>query len=123
MYSASEAVARQFVIDVGWLNAGPADLLDHGLPDGFTDRLIPEVYGRALTVHYAGRLDQVCFKTFAAADVSGRHLTDLLALAPTEDEVVFAVRWIAEQDTMDGFRPQLAELLDYLGMSHAIDGF
>jgi len=121
--AAAEAVAAQFVIDAGWLNAGPADLLDHGLPDGFAERLIPEDYGYALTVHYAGRLDQICFKTFAAADVSGRHLTDLVALAPTDDEVRFAVSWIAQQDTLDGFRPQLIELLDYLEVPHAIDGF
>lgn len=57
----------------------------------------------------------------AAADSAGRHLTDLLALNPAEPEIRFAVRWIAEQDTLEGFRPQLVGLLDYLGMPHAID--
>ncbi|TDB36921.1 MAG: hypothetical protein D9V44_10460 [Actinobacteria bacterium] len=115
---AAAAVAVEFQIEPGWINAGPADLIDHGLPEGFATRLVPRSYGSALTVHYAGRLDQICFKTYAAADVSGRHLTDLEALQPTADEVRFALKWIEEQDNSDGFRVQLVELLEHLGMAY-----
>ena len=119
--AAVKAVAREFAIDSSWLNAGPADLLDHGLPDGFESRLIASTYGPNLTVHFASRLDQVCLKTYAAADLAGRHLTDLVALAPTDDEMLFAIRWVAQQDPSDGFRSQLLALLDYLGMADVYD--
>ncbi len=120
--SAVAAVASQYLIDSNWLNAGPADLIDHGLPEGFEGRLITNRIGHALTVHFAARLDQICFKTYAAADVAGRHLTDLLALRPSDDEMAIALRWIADQDDSEGFRQQLTELLDYMGMTHVARG-
>ncbi|MCE5204303.1 MAG: hypothetical protein ABFC80_06585 [Coriobacteriales bacterium] len=120
LIQASAAVAEQFQIEPDWLNAGPADLMDHGLPVGFETRLVPRTYGPALTVHFAGRLDQICFKLYAAADVGGRHLVDLQALGPTEEEMRFALEWVRQQDDSEGFRAQLAELFDYLGMSHVI---
>jgi hypothetical protein len=119
--AAVTAVAIQFAIEPGWLNAGPADLVDWGLPVGFEGRLVPVEYGRALRVHFAGRLDLICFKTYAAADVAGRHLTDLIALAGTEDEMDFAPRWAVTQDPSAGFRSQLAGLADYMGVRHVLD--
>jgi hypothetical protein len=119
--AAAQAVAQEFMIDSSWLNAGPADLLDHGLPDGFESRLIGRNYGPDLTVHFASRLDQVCFKTYAAADLAGRHLTDLVALSATEDEILLALRWVARQDPSEGFHAQLLELLAYLGMGDVYD--
>lgn len=114
------AVAAQFGLEGGWLNTGPADLVDHGLPAGFEGRLVSRGYGDVLTVHFAGRLDQICFKTFAAADSAGRHLTDLLELAPAHDELRFAALWIADQDTLDGFRARLNELLAYMGVPDVV---
>ncbi|MDX2054610.1 MAG: DUF6036 family nucleotidyltransferase [Polyangiaceae bacterium] len=65
----SEAVA-----DVGvaqglapdWLNSGPTSLLDFGLPDGFQSRLSTRSFG-TLTLHVAGRFDQVREPRQAAA--------------------------------------------------------
>ncbi len=118
---AAAAVANQYQLEPGWLNPGPADLIDHGLPEGFEGRLVPRIYGRALVVHFASRVDLICFKTFAAADVAGRHLTDLQALKPSEEEIRVALRWIEQQDDSDGFRMQLAGLLEYLGMQHVTE--
>lgn len=121
LVSAVTAVARQFGLPADWLNCGPTDLIDHGLPPGFEERLSSTRHGATLTVHYASRLDQICFKTFAAADSAGRHLTDLLSLGPTEDEMRFAVSWVRNQDDSAAFTKQLALLLGYLGMSHVVD--
>jgi hypothetical protein len=88
--------------------------VDWGLPEGFETRLVTKPYGTALAVHFSGRLDQICFKTYAAADVAGRHLTDLTKLAPTRDEMDFAFRWVVTQDPSTGFRAQLEQLADYL---------
>src|SRR5688572_19445921 len=46
-----------------WLNAGPASLLDFGLPNGFETRLETRQFG-SLTLHLAGRFDQICFKLY-----------------------------------------------------------
>ncbi len=91
LVAARDKVARDFEISEGWLNAGPADLLRWGLPDGFVDRLTPRRYGDHLVVHFAGRLDQIHFKLYAAADqLGGRHEDDLRVLEPTEGELVLA---------------------------------
>src|ERR1700733_14411792 len=37
-----------------WLNPGPTSLLDHGLPEGFEERLTPRTFG-GLVVHVASR--------------------------------------------------------------------
>jgi hypothetical protein len=83
--------------------------------------LVAVEYGSSLRVHFAGRVDQICFKTYAAADVAGRHLTDLVALAPNEDEMEQAFRWAVSQDPSAGFRTQLAGLADYMGVRHVLD--
>jgi hypothetical protein len=62
LVEARDQVARDFNLPEDWLNAAPADLLDFGLPDGFVDRLERRDYGEALTVHLAGRFDQIHFK-------------------------------------------------------------
>lgn len=121
LLAAVQAVAIQFVVEPGWLNGGPSDLIDWGLPEGFEERLVAVDYGRALRIHFASRLDQICLKTYAAADVAGRHLTDLIALAPAEDEMDLALRWAVSQDPSGGFRIQLAGLADYLGVRHVLD--
>lgn len=57
--AAGERVARDFGLPSGWLNAGPTDMLRWGLPEGFMSRVVTRVYGLALTIHFAGRLDQI----------------------------------------------------------------
>jgi hypothetical protein len=79
--TARDRVGRDFELGENWLNAGPTDLLKWGLPDGFMSRVVTRRYGNALTVHFAGRVDQIHFKLFAMVDqAGGRHEADLRAL-------------------------------------------
>lgn len=100
-----------------WLNPGPTDLLDLGLPDGFQDRVETIEFG-GLTVHLAGRFDQICFKLYAAVDQGPRskHFADLRQLDATPDELVSAARWARGHDPSEGFRSQLVEALHLLGV-------
>jgi hypothetical protein len=82
---ASDRVARDFSLPAEWLNAGPTDLLDFGLPEGFLERLMRRDYGAGLSVHLASRIDQIHFKLYALVDRGpGKHEQDLRALSPTE---------------------------------------
>lgn len=114
-------VANQLGVDPHWLNSGPARLMGWGLREGFASRLTSISYGATLRVHIGSRLDQICFKTYAAADVAGRHLTDLISLSPTRDEMDFAFSWTLQQDSSLGFRSQLEQLADYLEVRDVLD--
>jgi hypothetical protein len=88
-----------------WLNAGPASLLDLGLPEGFLQRAQRRSYGEALTVLFASRTDQIHFKLYAAVDQgAGWHFADLQALEPTEPELQ-AARWSRTHDPSVSQRP------------------
>lgn len=118
--AATAQVGRDLMLDEAWLNPGPTDLLDFGLPDGFWSRVQPRRYGDFLTVDFAGRLDQVHLKLFAMADQGpGRHEADLRALKPTRDELVTAARWTRRHDPSEGFRSVLQQALHYLGVDDA----
>lgn len=82
-----------------WLNPGPTDQLKQGLPEGFRDRITKHVFG-GLTVHLAGRFDQICFKLYAAADSGpeSKHVRDLIDLDPTDEEMGAAAAWVKQQD-------------------------
>ncbi len=98
-----------------WLNPGPADLLDLGLPAGFSDRVEIRRYG-ALTVRLAARVDQVAFQLYAAVDQGpdSKHFADLKRLAPTPDELLAAARWTRTHDPSEGFRTMLHQALSAL---------
>jgi hypothetical protein len=114
---AADQVANLMKLSPGWLNAGPASMLDFGLPGGFLDRTTRRDYG-GLVVHLASRYDQVCFKLYAAADDSprGKHFADLKQLAPTPDELRSAAAWAKTHDMSDGFRQILDQVLATLGV-------
>ena len=113
-------VARDFGLPEDWLNTGPADLLDFGLPDGLVGRLDRRDYGPALSIHFASRFDQIHLKLYAMADQGpGRHEADLRALNPTHDELLTASRWTRTHDPSEGFREQLVAALFYLGIQDA----
>jgi len=105
-------VAADLGLPDGWLNNGPADLFEMGLPAGFSDRLESRHYGSHLTVWFIGRLDQIHFKLYAAADQgAGRHVNDLMVLAPTGDELLAAARWAFTHDPSPGFRELMKTIL------------
>lgn len=115
--SARDRVGHDFGLPGDWLNPGPTDLLDLGLPQGFLDRVETRTYGDSLTVSFASRLDQVHFKLYALVDQGpGRHESDLRALSPTGEELLKAARWARTHDPSPGFKAVLEEVLRHLGV-------
>ncbi len=120
LLAARDRVARDFGLSTDWLNAGPASLMDLGLPDGFLDRVQTRRLGDGLTVHFASRVDQIHFKLYALVDQGpGKHEQDLRALAPTRQELIQAARWTRSHDPSEGFRQMLVEALRHLGVEDA----
>jgi hypothetical protein len=120
LLEAAAQVARDLALGPRWLNNGPSSdeggLFQMGLPDGFVARLSERVFGPRLTVYFIGRLDQIHFKLYAAADQRDpTHLDDLQALKPTDDELETAARWAMTHDVSEGFRWLLQELLKEMG--------
>jgi hypothetical protein len=114
---AAVEVAALVGIDDDWLNPGPADLLRFGLPRGYETRMVTRRFG-GLTVHLAGRFDQICFKLYAAVDQGPRskHTADLRRLQPTRDELMTAARWARTHDPSEAFLDQLEQALEMLGV-------
>lgn len=110
-------VAAAFGLAPDWLNPGPTSLLDLGMPEGFLKRTRVETF-HALTLRCAHRWDQVHFKVYAAADhwpARSKHLQDLEALVPTQEELSAAADWCQTHDRSTGFREHLlAPLLAYM---------
>ncbi len=118
LLTAAQDVRAQLGLPADWLNAQVADdtLFRCGLPQGLATRLVTRSYGPSLTISFIGRDDQVFLKLHAAVDRDGgRHLQDLLDLAPTADELLAAARWTRTQDPSEGFRFNLAQMLTHLG--------
>lgn len=115
--AARDRVARDFSLPTDWLNPGPTDLLDLGLPEGFIDRLERRDYGPALTVYLASRYDQIHFKLYALVDQGpGKHEDDLRALSPTEEELLAAARWSRSHDPSEGYARILRDVLTHMGV-------
>jgi len=117
---AADQVSRDLGLFEGWLNNGPSrgegGLFQMGLPEGFVGRLTEKEYGPRLAIYFIGRLDQIHFKLYAAADQrDGTHLNDLKALHPTAAELEAAARWAMTHDGSEGFKMVLKELLTQLG--------
>jgi hypothetical protein len=122
--AAAAAVARDFSLDEHWLNLGPAELMDAGLPAGLESRLQKAGYGQLLTVFYISRIDQIHFKLYAAVDrgPGDYHVDDLLALRPTAEEMTLAARWVAIQDAAPAFRLLLRDFLGKNGYADVATG-
>ena len=120
LLEASAQVARDFGLQENWLNNGPSrnegGLFQMGLPIGLANRLTMQVFGPRLAIHFIGRLDQIYFKLYAAADQrDDTHIADLRALKPTEAELSDAARWAMTHDVSDGFKMVLSDLLHQMG--------
>lgn len=101
-----------------WLNPGPTDLLDFGLPPGFDQRATERRFG-GLTLHVASREDQICFKFYASVDQGpqSKHTADLKKLRPSPEELRWAAEWCRTQDPSEGFAQQLELALRAFGGS------
>jgi Nucleotidyltransferase of unknown function (DUF6036) len=120
LQAARDRVARDFSLPEEWLNAGPTDLLDFGLPEGFIERLERRDYSGGLTVYLASRYDQIHFKLYALVDQGpGKHEDDLRALQPSEEELAAAARWARTHDTSGPFAAILDQVLSHLGVDDA----
>jgi hypothetical protein len=116
LLAAAERVEADLGLMSNWLNSGPADLFEMGLPDGCIERLEARSYGSHLIVWFVGRFDQIHFKLYAAADLGpGRHVDDLIALKPMPDELLAAARWACSHDVSEGFRAIVRDMLTKLG--------
>lgn len=64
----------------------------------------------------AGRADLIALKLHAAVDtdVRSRHYRDLLALAPTPDELAEAAVWVRAQDAGEGFATLVTEVIAHV---------
>lgn len=119
LLAAAKDIAPFLGVDGNWLNNGPSrgegGLFQMGLPDGFASRLIKQVVGSHLTVWWIGRLDQIFFKVYAAADRGGRDIGDIRALNPTAAELLDAARWAMRNDVSPEYKWLLGELFKDLG--------
>jgi hypothetical protein len=116
--AAANDVGKQLDLPPDWLNDQVAEetLFRCGLPDGLQQRLTEKSYGPRLQISFISRRDQIFLKLHAAVDRDGgRHLQDLLDLAPTAPELLAAAKWTRTQDPSDGFRLLLGEMLTHLG--------
>lgn len=100
-----------------WFNSGPAGLVDFGLPPGLANRVTVRKYG-TLEVHLPALEDLICFKLYAAVDLTERskHFTDLQALAPSTEQLLKAARWTRTHDPSDGFLRELRRILALLNV-------
>jgi len=113
-------VATDFGLPADWLNTGPEELMNFGLPEGFESRMTAKYFGDSLTVHFASRLDQIHFKLYAVVDQGpGKHESDLKLLQPTVDELIQAATWSRTHDSSDGYRSMLVQVLVHLGVEDA----
>lgn len=116
---AAGETARLLSLPPEWLNnrpsAGPGGLFQMGLPAGLQERLIACPCGERLQVFFISRLDQIHLKLFAAVDRGGYHVADLVALSPSDEDLLAAARWTCTVDTSEGFAEMLRQLLKELG--------
>lgn len=113
-------VATLLDIAETWMNTGPASLLDLGLPEGALQRSIRREWA-GLALRLAARVDQICFKLYAAVDQgpNSKHFEDLVDLGPSMDELLLAARWARSHDHSEIFREQLLRALRDLGVPDA----
>ncbi len=112
LVQAAEQVGIALDLGKGWLNIGPASLLDMGLPSGFMRRVHIRKY-KGLTLYLADRFDQICFKLYASVDQGPRskHFADLAALNPTHNELQMAKKWCVTHDVSAVFERDLHHVI------------
>lgn len=112
--TAIEDTAKALGLPENWFNAGPADQLLAGLPEGFLSRLQRRDYGTHLIVYFPDRFDLIHLKLFAGVDQGpGRHWSDLKALNPTAEEMLVAARWVLGQDVGEVFPSIVRQALKF----------
>jgi hypothetical protein len=122
--AAVERVAQTRGLPETWLNPGPANMQEFGLPGGIIQRASCRKYGELLTVRFLDRYDQIHLKLYAAVDKSGgKHLSDLKQLNPTSEQLVEAANWCTQQDPSEGFLKLLKWFLKEEGYGDVVREF
>jgi hypothetical protein len=102
-----------------WVNLGPPPLVQAGLPQGFADRLRKLRVGKRLTLHLLGRKDLLALTLYAVADEHGSrqdiHFNDLKGLAPTYDELDWALEWVRTRHDFEDKRHVVKYVIERLG--------
>ncbi len=108
-------VARDFGLPETWMNTEIGAQWSQGVPPWLGDDLTWRRYG-GLSVGLAGRRTLIALKLFAAVDQGPRsvHYQDLVALAPTADELEHAATWVRTQDASEVFPSMLDQVIDYV---------
>lgn len=105
----------------GWVNLGPKDIAQQGLPVGYATRLRVMKFGKnnSLVLHLLSRVDLIPLKLYAAADRFGSrqeiHLDDLRKLNGTFEELDAALDWVRKLKRFEELRPELENVLERLG--------
>ena len=81
----------------------------------YIKRLTLKKYGKNLSIGFISRHDQIFFKLYASIDRGGYHVDDLIKLKPTEKELLYACKWVCEQDTSKAFAILLQSMLKQIG--------
>ena len=120
---AVRTVARDFSLQDDWLNSEVASQWSYGLPPTLPHDIEWRKFG-ALDVGLVGRRTLIALKLFAVADRGPRsvHLQDLLALAPTREELDEAAEWVLTQDASPLFPRIVAGVIEHVRSASEIDG-
>jgi hypothetical protein len=118
--AAIRTVGRDMGLADDWLNTGPALQWKQGLPPGLATRVQWRQYA-ALHVGLVGRKDLIWLKLYAAADdrPEGRHARDLVALAPSDDDLEEAAQWVKTQDAGAAFPGLVEDVVNYVRASRS----
>jgi hypothetical protein len=118
LQESANLVAHEKGLPSDWLNLGPAslyneDLPNWGFPAGFQVRLTRRDFGPVLSIYLVSRTDQIFLKLYAAVDKGGpsQHLTDLVSLNPSDEELVKAAKWAMLHDPSKAFLDTVRSML------------
>ncbi len=115
LLDASTTVAADLNLDPNWLNTGPASQWKSGLPPDLETRVHWTEYG-GLVVGLVDRYDLIFFKLYAAVDDTGPrsvHFQDLIALTPTDEQLIAAASWVRQQDPAPAIEDALTQVINH----------
>jgi hypothetical protein len=112
---AIRTVARDFGLPENWMNAEVGAQWVQGLPAWILDDIAWRRYGH-LDVGLVGRRTLIALKLFAAVDSGPRsvHVQDLLALAPTDEELEASRGWVVTQDANENFDSMIFQVIEHV---------
>lgn len=118
LVKAVERVARDYGLSVDWLNTVIGKQWRKGvnaLPPALEAEVVWHAIG-GLNVGIAGRRSLIALKLYAAADTAPRsvHTQDLVALAPTDEELDEAAEWARAQDATTACNAMVDQVVQYV---------